>query len=244
MNFNNRSLKLKSFGTLALIYAVLYLFAHLEYLYFYEASGIVWEYVNFYASKIADFVIPVAVASVSFTVLCYKGAAAAFMYALAASSARMVFTLPFYYIYFIVNYGYDSVESILLSALASLATLALSLLFTLLSLTVAVLLLRKKRTLSEMREAYASLLQDTVSRDYASGANKAITILALCRFAYAMISEIIDTVTFFIEYGDDYTFTEALLPVIHAVLYFALLIASYLLAKRIKDSVVSTHVSE
>ena len=119
MPYNKKKLLLRSFIAVALLGVFNYLFAHLAYLNMNSDVGLVYEYITLYISKVLGFVIPVAISALAMLIYANEGARASASFTLTLSSARVFYYLPYYYIIYIYNYGYDTVESLALSLISS-----------------------------------------------------------------------------------------------------------------------------
>jgi hypothetical protein len=181
------------------------------------------------------------VAATMLVVYALKGTKSAIVCAIIASLGRLLFTLPYYYIIYIYNYGYDSVESITLSLFSSVGIIAFTVIGAFLSLWIAVMIIRKSEGDVKSSIVY-SLEENQATADFSSGANRAILIFAAIRLIRGLISEIIDTVTFFLEYGLDYTIGEIVTIMCNYVLLFALVAIAYLVGVKVKNLIVKSSI--
>ena len=219
-----------------------YIFAHLAYIYMNTDTGMVFELISLYLSKITVFVIPAALFALTVIIYASQGIKKSIIFALAASSARLIYSLPYYYIIFIYNYGYDSIESILLSLVACVAVIAFTVLGIFASLGIALLILKKDKSRKKELSLKAYLAESLNARqsvsDFTKGANLALLVCSLFSFLCALIPEIIDTVSFFIEYKLDYTIPELITIMCNYILLLIMIFASYILAVYIKNKAV------
>ena len=238
---SNKLLK-KSFLILALAGLFNYLFAHLAYLNMNTDTGVVYEYVTLYLSKILNFIAPVAVSFIALYAYAAHGRKKAVLYSIALSSARIAYYLPYYYIIYIFNYGYDSIESILLSLLSSLGVSIFTALLALLPIWLWCLFAKKQiaESCSSLEEyLHGAITERQSPADFTGGANLAFLIASVCSFVCLLIPEIIDTVSFFISYRQDYLPIEIITMLVNYVLLFILLVASYLLASTVKKLLIT-----
>ncbi len=238
MSLNTKKYTARWFGVFAIANLMLYFFAHMEYLFMNDSSVVVFEYLSYYTERIADFVMPILITVLIYIALAFRGFKYSLLFGLAVFSSRVFFTIPFYYLTFVLNYGYDSIEAVFLALTASVAVVLFNLIWAWLSLLVAYIFVKKKRSFSEVLDEQPALLADTEQKDFLHGANYIIAITVLCRFIYALTAEIIDTVRFFIDHADDYTFLEILTPMLNYIIIFVLLILSYILSVFIKGKVI------
>lgn len=212
-----------------------YLFAHVAYLFANDTVGEIFEYVSYYLSKCVEFLAPPVLATLAMAVLVGYGKSEMIKFTLTVASARLCYSLPYYYIIFIYNYGYDSIESIAISLLASALVILVTFIGTLASLAILSLVLRKRHGASGL-EAMADLFKRGTVTDFLAPVNVSVLTFALTRFAFSLVMELIDTVAFFIEYRSDYIAKEIVTILANFTLLFVLLIVAYLIAANIKNA--------
>ena len=220
-----------------------YLFAHVAYLFANDSIGEVFEYVSYYLSKCVEFLAPPILATLAMAVLVGYGRAAMIRFTLTVASARVCYSLPYYYIIFIYNYGYDSIESISISLVATVLVILLTLLGTLASLAILCLVLKKRHS-GTVTEAMTELLQRGTVTDFLAPVNLSVLTFALTRFSFSLVMELIDTVSFFIEYRSDYIAKEIITILANFTLLFVLLTVAYLIAANIKNALADRAKSE
>lgn len=240
---DTKKLSVKAFSIIALYSLFTYLIAHMAYLYMNTDTGLIFEYISLYLSKVTEFVLPTVITALVMIIYVSCGKGKAVSFAFIASAGRVVYTLPYYYIIFIYNHGYDSLESLALSTIASVFVVLFTGLGAFIALWIALLLIGKaqKRSNSSLdAKTYIleSLEQKQKLSEFWQGANYTVLIFAIYRFILALIPEIIDTVIFFIEYRLDYTIIEIITIMLNYVLLFALIVISYAVAVFIKNRAV------
>ena len=232
-----RKIVIRAFLIYALINIFTYALYHIAYLFTNDTIGLTFEYIAYYVSNTVDFLTTPVIATVMLVLSAREGAKRAFLHALLISAARICYTLPYYYMIFIYNYQYDSIESILISFAASLVAIVLIALGALISFVITMLIL-SKRTKKPYIDTISSL-SDIVNKpstlDFLDTVSLPLVIFALLRFAIGLISEITDTVIFFVEYGADYTLAEIGTMIGNYVLLFVLLVLSYLISVKVKN---------
>ena len=95
-----------------------------------------------------------------------------------------------------------------------------------------------------MTSILSETITDTVTADFLNGANAALLAFPAISFVHLLISEIIDTVSFFIEYRLDYTGIEILTIIINYVLLFAMVVIGYIVAARVKRGIISKRLEK
>lgn len=247
MKYDLKRITKRAFVIYAIVNVLTYLFAHVAYLFANDTLGEIFEYTSYYISKTVEFLAPPVIAAVALCVFISHGRGAIFKFSLAVASARVFYAIPYYYIIFIYNYGYDSIESITLSIAASALVVLFTFLGTLASLGIYYLVLKRssKKDGSEPKDILPSLVTRSTAWDFLSPINLPFLTFALSRFAFSFVMELIDTVTFFIEYRSDYIAKEIITILANYTLLFVLLVVSYLLATAVKNAVlVEENISE
>ena len=233
-----------------LVYAAVniftYLFAHIAYLFSGEIIGDVFAYASYYLSKSVEFLAPPIIAAIALPIFVSYGKSALVTFALSVASARILYALPYYYLIFIYSYSYDSIDAIALSLLASIGVILLTALGTLASLGIYLLLLKRrcKKDGSSPTEAIPELYSSTPLIDFLAPVNAPVLTFSLARFVYSFTLEIFDTVSFFIEYRSDYQTVEIVTILVNFTLLFGLLVASYVIASKVKNAVTAPEEKE
>ena len=240
MEFNAKRISLRTFLIYSAVNILTYLFAHVAYLFVNDVLGEIFEYVSYYISKSVEFLAPPILATVALVVFINCGKGALVKFTLAVASARIFYSLPYYYIIFIYNHGYDSVESILLSLLASVLIILVTALGVFASLGIYYLVVKKQCANggTSIGDFLPSLLKRTEAVDFLSPLNVPILTFALTRFTFSLFTEIADTVAFFIEYRSDFIAKEIITILANFILLFVLLIVSSLVASGIKNALI------
>ena len=200
--------------------------------------GEIFSYFGYYILKSVEFLAPPLIATLTLLVFSAAGMKKAISFSIRLSLARLFYTIPYYYIIFIYNYAYDSIESIFLSTLASAFVILLTFAGALFCVRVAIFVREKsaKQSKGEVISELPEILKKRSGLDFISDASLPIFVFVILRFAYSFITEIVDTAAFFIEYGADYTAEEILTILGNYVLLFALLVVSYILCVKVKNT--------
>ncbi len=238
MKFNTEKLYKTGFLILAAYSIVSYIFAHAAYLLMSSDAGIVFEYITLYLGKISGFLIPTMIAAAVTVIYTYVNFESSLLFALVVSSARILYTLPYYYIVFIYNYSYDSVESIALAILASVLTVIFTALLSMalfgVAITMSKIALHKTKG-SSVKDFLREKLLMTDRLDILGGANPQFLACVICMFVYNLIIEIVDTVLFFTEYGFDFSTAEIITIMANYVLILAMTVISYIAMTTLKN---------
>ena len=188
------------------------------------------EYTRIFLNKLFEFLLPTVAATVLFIGYSDLGLRRTLLRALYFSLPRIVFSLPYYYLYFWVNW-YDSIESISLSALVTVFSVAILygqilLLFWLIRVFARLPILKElkkslplnqqsntpKDALSRLKkDADKSVAESFLDRSifsFSSPTSLGIFAAAFAGFCINLAREIVDTVTYLIEYAGNYYLEE------------------------------------
>ncbi|MBR2972377.1 MAG: hypothetical protein IKC61_05570 [Clostridia bacterium] len=223
-----------------------YTLAHIAYLFENDVIGAAFEYISYYTTLALDFLAIPMLATVMLVLRARESAGRAFVHMILISTARIFYTLPYYYVAFIYNYRYDSLESILFSLVASVAIILISALVSIIYLAIAVhFLVRKaKKNKSVNIPTVYDVVKTPTTSDFLSTSGLPLTVFSLLSFGLHGVKELIDTVSFFIEYRLSYTAGEIVTILLNYVLLFLLLIAAYNLCARLKNRLAKYEIDE
>ena len=240
MKYKTKKLTTRAFLIYTAINVIAYVFAHIAYLYANEASGEVYEYFSYYLSKSLEFIAPPILATLTYLVYKQDGVKRAIAFSASVSSARVFYSLPYYYIIFIYNYGYDSVESILISFGASILVILATVAGIFISILAYFLLLKimRKRSGNGSGDDDKLRISQAPITDFLARSNLPVLTFAVVRFAFSLALELVDTVTFLIEYHADYRPSEIITILANFTLLFILLVVSYLIAAAIRNKLI------
>ncbi len=141
---------------------------------------------------------PIAAAILLFTKDTLKSAA---IYALPMSLTKVAFYLPYSYLYYLLGYHYDSLESLFLGLFASIGEIATCYITVLLLFILARYLAKKEAKITEFRDL--DLQKDVVKTPLLQidGAiNKGVFYLCLTNFVYILAITVYDIVVFLFSY--------------------------------------------
>ena len=240
MKYDIKRITQRAFVIYALINVFAYAFVHVAYLFANDVVGEIFEYFSYYLSKTVEFLAPPIIATLVYLIYKEYGKKTALITALTISFARVFYSIPYYYIIFIYNYGYDSVESITVSLLATLLVVLVTALGVVISVEAYHLVMKIicKRTGADLSKELSLPIEKSNVFDFLTKANLPILVFALARFAFSLVMELVDTVVFLIEYHSDYRAMEIVTILINFTLLFVLLVASYLVASCIKNALI------
>lgn len=240
MKYETKKLVSRTFLIYSAVNVIAYAFAHIAYLFANDVSGIIFEYLSFYLSKSVEFLAPPVLATVAFLIYSQRGARDSVIFTFAAASARIFYSLPYYYIIFIYNYGYDSVESILISFGASILVILATVAGIIISALAYFLLLKIqcRRSGKPFSNEIRLPISQAPITDFLARANLPVLTFAVVRFAFSLALELVDTVTFLIEYHADYRPSEIITILANFTLLFILLVVSYLIAAAIRNKLI------
>ena len=236
MKQKNKRIVLWAFLIYACANLAVYLASHFAPYINNDVIGVICEYLAFYLLKALEFIAPPIIATLMLVIFTHKDLVKAISAALVISSARIFYFLP--YLYIETFYEGGSLYAILISLIGCIRITILTAAGAYISLCIGLIALRLalKRSYQETISMLPELLERKSDLDFLKPENLPIMIFALLRFVLDVIMEIIDTVSFFISEGADYSAIDIFTMLFNYVWLFALLVAAYLIACRIKDA--------
>ena len=257
MKQDTRKIVARIFLMYAAVNTFAYALLHIAYLFTNDTIGQICEYISYYISGtrnfweassglfaflrqpsgILGFLAQPMLATVMLVLYAREGMGRSYAHILLISSARIFFTLPYYYVLMTYNYRYEYGESLVVSLLLSVLIILLSSLVSLLSLKIATYFFNRRS--SKLSKSDPVSLQDMIktpsTSDFLGTAGMPLTVFAILIFSFRLIVEIIDTAMFFIEFRSDYTAIEIANMLSNYVLLFCLIVVSYVLCARLKN---------
>jgi hypothetical protein len=230
-----RSLSKKAASFFLLGNLAAYILFHLSYAQMLEDGGIYLEYARMYLADAAwGFVMPVTAAALALFVFARSGRKAAAVFLTIPALCRLIYSLPYYYIYF-VSLGFDSLESLPLMVICAVLESLICYAFISFLLFIGVLF-SGSRAKDERREAIHSSL-DKVGEGH-SPASRALLAITLGELILALSIKLYDIIVFLLEYGLDLLVGELLLMMLDLIIPILLFIGSVvvlsLLLRRMK----------
>ena len=188
------------------------------------------EYTRVFLNKFFEFILPVVAATVLFLGYTEDGLKKTLIRAVYLSLPRMIYLLPYYYLYYILNW-YDSIESISLSSIVTLFGVALFygqvvLLFWLIRLFARLPVLKemkKKHPLNQQNDTpknlraelkaqadieVAASLSDKAVFNFSKPTSLGFFAATFAGFCINFVREAIGTVEYLIEYSGNYYLEE------------------------------------
>ena len=242
MKYTSQQIAKRVFAIYALINLFAYVFAHLEYLYFFEKSGQIYATIRYYLiDLVLNFISVPVIASIGFAIFCAFGVKSILKFLLTASSALLFCSLPMYYLTFEITYGYDFVEGIILALAGTLATILYTSLVALIYIGLYMLIFKRKckKEGASVSEELPRLLKKSSVIDFLSPENSPFFIFALFTFAVKCITEIVYTILDLRDIRFDATLEDILYIILSFIIIFILFIISYLISAAIKNKIVS-----
>ena len=213
--------------------------------YVLEESTEIIEYSRIFITKFAEFAIPVVSATLLFGLLIERGTKSAVKGALVLALPRIIYLLPYYYLYHIA-FGYDSIESILLSALVTVFGVAITFATILLLLLLARFLaskacmkpiaeklppkMQKDMTMEtrtqlkkEAEKSMSTLGIPDTALDFSHPITLGIFSASFAGFCLNFLVEFFDTVTYLLDYAGYYRIEE----IIYIVVCYLFLLAEF-----------------
>lgn len=217
MQFNVRRLFRRALLYLSLAYLLTYALYHVTY---YVLNYEWLHYVQLFVQKATYLLIPLTASAVTLAISAYRGVKEALLRAISLSLVRMIYFIPYFYM---MNYtsmwGFASSEAILYALLLALGEVIISyilsaLIFALMRFTVKKML--RSDDFPTAMDRYATL-------DFDNPVSVAFMVCSLLAFLYFFISEIIDTVRFFVDSSGSFYTAEIIYIIVSFVFDISLL---------------------
>ena len=220
MKFNGKGLFSRTLLILSVGNLLVYLLMHLSFnmsadLTLPPDGVFLFEQVRHYITDAWELIFPVVTAALMLTVLRYEGGAAAFLGGSLVSLSRIFYSAFYYYITFI-SVGYDTAEAIPYALLASVGAVAVTFV-----------------TLAVITGVGYIFLSRSKSKEPISKIPSVLLSLTAVQFIIFLVLEVVDTVSFFLEVGLDYTAGEILLICFNYLYILAVSLLCYYLTRLI-----------
>lgn len=202
----------------------------LYYISTYLAQSVALTYISLYFSEIVYLFLPLLTAALLIKPYADGGFPKSLILAIPISLAEIIYILP-YRLFELAYQGYEIGETLFFSIIITLITLMLNYLRLLLLLSIIIFLTRLfAKSQKQKASAFAPSLEDKDPFDFSRPLTKGIFGASLTVFAFALISEIIDTVNFLLVYSGNYRMSEVLYMLFRYVFILAVLITSHVFA--------------
>ena len=219
------------------IYTLYHVFFNVEFEN--EALALIFGYAHIYVIKVWQMLYPALSSMLMLIAYCRGGIKKALLGGAILSAASLLHSLPYFYIE-LIKYGFDTVESILLSLLISILYAILCFGFTCLGLLLGKLPFRKY--LTEDKTEGEAILNSIGAKGYfytALPSVRCALILASLGSLIPLANEIYSTVTALVDYGSSLRQNEIFLMVFNYVYIIAAWVLTHASALFIKDKIIS-----
>jgi hypothetical protein len=232
-------MKFRSYRFISRASFYLFLAYLLSFVLYYVATFIhptdVLTYIWLFAERATYLLFPTISAVLTLIVFVYCGAYKGAVAAIPLSLTRLVYLIPYYYLY-IIQEGYDSIESLGYGTLLSLGEIII-LYGVIMLITVLVGFIIKKRGY----EPEVALAKRTVL-DFADPVSLSFMLISLFSCVYLTVKEIADTVYFISEYGAKFTPSEIVYMVISYAADVFIPLSYYFILSFIKNRVIASRL--
>lgn len=242
MKYTSEKITKAVFIVYAIINLFAYAFAHLEYMYFYEDSGLIFASVRYYLIDVVlNFITVPIIASIGFLIMRADGVRSLIKFLLTAFSALIFCSLPMYYLTFEITYGYDFIEGIVLALAGTLATILYNAVLALIYIGLYMLIFKrkcKKAGKSHLEESVKLVGRSSVT-NFLSPENLPFFTFAFLSFIVKFVTEIINTILDLMDIRYDYYLEDIIYIILSFIIILVLFIASYLISATIRNKLVS-----
>ena len=204
---------------------------------FYDTA--VFSYLWYFVQKATFLLLPLLSALLTLIAYAYSGFKLALVALIPLSTVKAVYSLPYYYLNFVYEPYYDSVDALLLAAVRSILEIAALYAFTLIIFFIMKLILD---LLGKKKESYKTLLSKKTTLDFADPVSLTFMICALLCFAYFFVGEIIDTASIIAKYEARLTGAEIVYMIFSYVFDVILLALHYLALSYLKNYIIDKRV--
>lgn len=229
---NNKKTTAKIAGILAAFNLAAFL---IFYLFNYHTDSMALFYISYYLIEFFNFLLPLAVAVAVFHAFTSGGFKSAFVCAIFFSMSKIIYLLPTGYLNF-MSAGYISSDAILLSLLEALLYSALLYCISVL-LFLLMLFATGKFAKIDCKNPEA-IKKEGAKRgffDFSIPIALSFFSCALVPFVISLVKEVIDTVTFLLNYSGTYRLSEILYILMRFVFILVYLFASHVICIGFKN---------
>ena len=226
-------------------YFILLMFYYIPY-YIIEPKNLTegLVYLFTYAEEIYGWVLACAFSSVAFLYCLDKGIKKSLLPLLLLSLTRAVYTLPYYYL-IALDFGFDSVEGLLISLVATVIDVIILFVKTLAACFVVGFISASYKAKSFKRDALLSV-RGSLSQDispapaFALTDNISVALLSVCaiEFIYKLALEIYDAVSYIIDYSENYRSDEIIYMVFRFIFILFVFLFSHFVCSEIKNALI------
>ena len=196
-----------------------------------------YSYFVMYFTELEDW-ITATVAAVFFVVTYTKGGKkVALRSAIPLTLAKLFYTIPYYYLLGI-SYKFDSIESIMLSLIASIFHLLVFYLHSVLLFFVAKYVFTRREKVAPFRLSEGSVF------DLDHSATLSIFAISFAEFVIRLLMEIRQAVSYFIEYVGDYLVSDILYMVFRFIFILAMIFVSHFVCFKVKNLIFNSQKND
>ncbi len=230
---------------LSVLSVIEYALYHVEYLFSGTGAGGVLGYVRYYVTEAWEFMLPAVAAMLMLIILAYSGYKRSLIFGALITLSRIFYYLPWYYMYYIYNMGFDSLESIFFSLLTSVAFAILAYLEAVLFFGIAVgVLYLSRRGEGDALPYLRGAMPHHDALDVTRGAGMLLGVISLVAFVRRALIITVDTVTFFINHGANYRPNEVISILIDYLYALLLLIITHLVICALKKRIIKARLTD
>lgn len=215
------------------VFALYYIFS-----YVVTAPNDLVVYLIHFVTNAASLLIPLSAVAVLLVKRTYVSRSSLLISAIPFALCKILYLVPYYYMFFIYS-GYDSVESLAMGAIWSIPEMLVQYLLTVL----AVLGMRKISEFIGKRSGNnaspESLLAERGVLNLDNPTTFSILCISICTFVYLLVVEIINAISYFIEYAGSYRIDEILYIAVSFIYDVLMLLIVHTVMCIIKNAIIS-----
>jgi hypothetical protein len=230
---------------LSLISVAEYALYHLEYIFSGTGAQTVLGGIRYYLTEGWEFILPAIMATLMLIMQAYTGLKSSLIFGALTALSRIFFYLPWYYMYYIYNVGFDSIESIFFSLLTSIAFSLVAYIEALIffGATLGTLHLARRKYGDSLTYLKAAM-EHHDAFDITRGAGMLLGVISLFAFLRRGVVITIDTVDFFIKHGSNYRSDEVISIIADYLVALLSLILTHLIISWLKKKIIEARVGE
>ena len=210
-----------------------------SFIIYYLSSYILYEndflaYLRIFSNKLTYLLVPLASAVIALIIYAFSDMRHTLICLIPLTFARIIYYIPYFYLIFIFD-NFDSVEALPLAFLVSLLEAGFAYAINLGFFLMAKWIIEKKKT---KEDSFADTVAIPTALDFNNPTSFAFMIFSLIAFLYFFIYEIINTVSFIMEYSGSFTSTEIIYTVFSYIFDISLLLIYYFAISFIKNTII------
>lgn len=228
---------------LSIFSVIEYALYHIEYIFSGNPVGDFLGLVRHYLTEGWEFMIPPIVGMLMLIILAYRSVGRAFLFGGLVSLSRMFYYLPWYYMYYIYNMGFDSLEAIFFSFLTAIGFSLLSYIegTIFFGAAVAVLYIARRRERDALPYLKGAMPHhDTMN--VTEGTGMPLGTMSLLAFVRRTVIVTVDTVKFFISHGSSYRIGEVISIVVDYLYALLLLVIVHIVISGVKKRILDARL--